>query len=224
MADLHFYASEAQQCRRKAAYRLINASEEEEFSTHNMISWAIGNALHDTVQDALQSLYPDFEREVRWELVSVTGRADGIYTHPEKGRTLVEIKTMAPRYFKAAVQSNVPQSEHMLQADMSALALGTEYVQIIYLQKVKDPKDVHEPVYFWHYRADLTAAKREVEEMQRVVRELREGVLPDREYNSEIITDPEKVVWPCKFCNFRKRCVQDGAGPIQLPMLEEGEG
>jgi hypothetical protein len=200
-------------------------SSSDAFDTNTLIAFTIGNHLHEYVQTAYKQVYPDFRDEVSWTLPTTTGRADGMYTHPEHGLTILEVKTMPDDKFTEAVESNAPQSEHMLQGDLSALALGASWVDVVYINKGRNkpprvkkgqqPAQPLYPMYIWHYKADLRHARQEAEKHGTIQRHIADSTLPARLYHGQEL-EPETVNFPCNWCPFKRVCISDGPGVVPL--------
>lgn len=218
-SELHATASEAQKCARQISFRLLGVGASEEFSTTTLLAFHLGDELHGVTQDALAQLYPDFQREVVWSLFPkyhVTGRADGLFTDEEGRRVVVEIKSMNPLTFQRTDKRDTPNYEHALQAHISAFALDADLIYIIYVNKAG--KQDTSPVLEWLAEADHATAEIEAMRMHDAVRKAKEGILADRFYDGEIISDPSSKKWPCTWCSWRSECIQAGAGEKRLIM------
>lgn len=216
----HAYASEAMKCRRQIAYRVAGVEGTDDVDSHTLVAWGVGNYLHEHIQAAYAAMYPDFRAEVSWLLPGLTGRADGLYTHPTDGPTVLEVKSMDGEKFAQAVESGFPSAEHMLQGDLSALALGHEWLDVVYVAKSRPKKYRGPAIHCWHYKADLSHAREEARILLGVVSSVADKhEVPAAVYEKQEITDPHKRVWPCRYCAWRSRCIEDGPGYVPLRVL-----
>lgn len=216
-SEPHATASEAQKCARQISFRLLGVGQSEEFSTTTLLAFHLGDEIHGITQDALAQLYPDFQSEVVWSLFPkyhVTGRADGLFTDDEGRRVVVEIKSMNPLTFQRTDKRDTPNYEHALQAHISAYALQADLIYIIYVNKAG--KQESSPVLEWLAEADHGIAEIEAMRMHGAVQKANQGILSDRWYDGDIISDPSAKKWPCAWCAWRSECIQAGSGEKRL--------
>jgi len=158
-----FRVSDSGACIRKRTFSAFSAMESDEFSSQTYMAFEIGNAIHKSIQDALEcdgnGWY--FESEVPINLTEVSkkvglgieefglsGHCDGIITQNGSGiKTIVEIKTvsgyaakLAWRYMRGGKGGNDagPKREHVAQATLYALGVEAESVLIVYVAKESD--------------------------------------------------------------------------------------
>ncbi len=158
-----FRVSDSGACIRKRTFSAFSAMESDEFSSQTYMAFEIGNAIHKSIQDALEcdgnGWY--FESEVPIDLTEVSkkvglgieefglsGHCDGIITQNGSGiKTIVEIKTvsgyaakLAWRYMRGGKGGNDagPKREHVAQATLYALGVEAESVLIVYVAKESD--------------------------------------------------------------------------------------
>ena len=199
----HAYASEAGACARQIGYRLEDSpcgTDGRESSLPAQIAFAIGDHLHEFVQRAFYELYPDAEFEKSWDLGYLSGRADVLYMRDGE-LTVAEIKSTAAGTFGKIVSS--PYSHHLLQASISAVAMGAELAHIIYVNKssrddVPGLVEFVMPVDKYNIGVELNRLRNIVENVDNM-RKLRAS--------SEGLTDPTKNKYPCMYCQFRQRCL-----------------
>ena len=109
--DTPFRVSDAGACIRKRTFAAHKAAESEEFSSQTFMAFDIGNAIHESIQEALGTHAGEweFEAEVPIDLTAasakvghgiewfgLSGHCDGIITDLRHGtRTILEIKTVS---------------------------------------------------------------------------------------------------------------------------------
>jgi hypothetical protein len=153
-----FRVSDSGACIRKRTLSAFDAMESDEFSSQTYMAFEIGNAVHKSIQDALDcdgnGWY--FEAEVPIDLSEVTkkvghgiesfglsGHCDGIITQNGSGiQTIVEIKTVSGYAAKLAWpypgNDAGPKREHVAQATLYALGVEAESIMIVYVAKEGD--------------------------------------------------------------------------------------
>lgn len=205
----HAYASEALGCERKIAFRVMEWPKSNPVDGPAQVTFWIGDAIHDLVQEALLAAYPEAKAEVSWSLGPVTGRADMTYRSVRDGKLVVcEIKSVAPYSFDLATglkkgDAGV-RAEHAMQADISALALEADYKHIVYVNK--SASGGQNPIWESRGLADHEAARAEVARLTSIVRKAEAGDLPVRKWGGAVIDDPAKVKFPCGYCEWRDAC------------------
>lgn len=209
----HAYASQAGGCSRQISFKLaFTDGEPEEFSIQTLLAFRIGNDVHAIVQDALQKSQPDCEVEVPWMFKAVSGRADGLYVMEDGTRVVVEIKTLSPWSFDKASNRDKPHAEHVMQAQLSALALDAQFVRIIYVNKAsRMDKTAHKD---WLIPFDPGLAEIEFDRLNHSAHLVRQGLLGPRFYDGDIIDDPAKTKFPCGWCAFKSACIELGPGIV----------
>ncbi len=153
-----FRVSDSGACIRKRTLSAFDAMESEEYSTQTYMAFEIGNAIHKSIQDALDcdgnGWY--FEAEVPIDLTEVSkkvghgveefglsGHCDGIITqNGSEIKTIVEIKTVSGYAAKLAWpypgRDEGPKREHVAQASLYALGIEAESILLVYVAKESD--------------------------------------------------------------------------------------
>lgn len=153
-----FRVSDSGACIRKRTFSAFGARESDEFSSQTYMAFEIGNAIHKSIQDALEcdgnGWY--FESEVPIDLTEVSkkvghgveefglsGHCDGIITNIEQNtRTILEIKTVSGYAAKLAWpypgRDEGPKREHVSQATLYALGVEAESILLVYVAKESD--------------------------------------------------------------------------------------
>ena len=150
--------SSSGKCIRARTLEAHGAMESDEFSSQTYMAFEIGNAVHKSIQDALDcdgnGWY--FEAEVPIDLTEVSkkvghgieefglsGHCDGIITQNGSGiKTIVEIKTVSGYAAKLAWpypgNDAGPKREHVAQATLYALGVEAESIMLVYVAKEGD--------------------------------------------------------------------------------------
>ena len=229
---IHAGASSAGACARAVAFRAAGISATNPPTADSLVNFHIGDAVHDVVQRAIISRWPNAATEVSGTLGDfLSGHADVVYFAEDGGKVVCEIKSVSDFAFELAtgieLRSNGrwrrkdstaegPKTEHLLQALIYARMLAAQYVAIVYVRKTaaKDEPILHE----WRFTAAEydSAVDAEVTRLRDVITLLRAGRLPDREYNGEILKNPLKIKFPCGYCNYLSGCVEAGPGEVQI--------
>jgi hypothetical protein len=218
--DAPLRASFAGACARRVGYQLRNEPATNPLTHTAILAFNIGSAVHLVVQAALQRLYPDGEAEAEGGLIMgdngegpipwdpadgfapvISCHADFFYVGPEDIGTVVEIKSMQPYAFNKAKEEGV-QEHHLLQVGLAGLALGAEYLELVYVNKSQGQI----AVYRFHPSAWRAKATQEAIRLARVYELHTEGELAPP-------MDPERKVWQCKFCPWLNVCEKDGDHP-----------
>jgi len=213
--DAPLRASFAGGCARRIGYQLRNEPATNPLTHVSILAFNIGSAVHLVVQAALQRLYPDGEAEAEGGLIALGSaicpwdpsddggeptigcHADFFYGS-DALPTVVEIKSMQPYAFNKAKEEGV-QEHHLLQAGLAGLALGAEYLELVYVNKSQGQI----AVYRFHPSAWRAKATQEAIRLARVYELHTEGELAPP-------MDPERKVWQCKFCPWLAVCMEAG--------------
>jgi hypothetical protein len=158
-----------------------------------MITFAIGHAVHDIVQEILREDFGSaFEDEKRIELGTlVAGNTDGLLTLP-KVRAVLEIKTVGSSDFPGLKE---PKGDHRIQAGgLYATALDVPFTVYLYISKdwpydIKEYVEVYDPSVFSRWARTKGS---------RVNEALESGVLP--------IADASPA--ECSECHYLTDCPQ----------------
>jgi CRISPR/Cas system-associated exonuclease Cas4 (RecB family) len=217
----HAYASEAGSCRRRVAFRVAGFDRTEPMDIHGQVATRMGTDLHDVVQQALGGIV---ETEVPWELPTykVTGRADIV------GKKVVgEIKSMHSYPFEMAVHGirgsgpEGPKMEHLLQAAMSAEALDKDQVRLIYVNKARTVKTETFAQFTVDYDGELRGSTvDELQALSYIVDAVADDKLVAREYNGEVIENPNGTRWPCGYCGWKSLCAELPSGTVEIASVK----
>lgn len=230
---LHASASSAGTCARAIGLRVANLAPTDPPEADSLFNFYVGDAIHDVVQRAIVNKWPDSTTETGGLIEDfLVGHSDVLYLADDGEKVVCEIKSTADFGFELAtgiaLKSNGrwksktpkpaegPKREHKLQAGIYALMHGAKYVAIVYVRKTA-AKD--EPVIFeWRFTTEelKPAAEMEILRLKGIVEMVRGGRVPDREFNGEIITNPNSVRFPCGYCSYKKACLELGAGDVEI--------
>lgn len=237
-----FRASDARMCHRKRGLSALGYQPTNQVADSTLDAFYTGNRIHEAYQRIVTERWGG-TIEVVASLtdigVDVSGSADGLYPVPPLLDTtaVLEIKSMKRFGYNLAVHGAGdprwkpsckpgPKAEHLTQAGVYALALGAEYVHIVYV--CKDDDAVTE--WFFHVEdplehldgqsvADLVAD--EVLDLERLARQADAGQIPAREVPGFgwVQSLPEfgsnrGDPWLCRYCDFYDLC--DTLGPDQV--------
>ena len=201
-------ASWAGKCARQVGYLLADA-EPTPWPAKTRLTFAMGSAVHEVVQAGLQALYPLGEPEKEGGLRvtpegAVVPALDwqpphvGVHADFFTPGTVWEIKTIAAFGFERA-RGEGPLEHHVLQAGLGALALGAEFIELIYCNKnTSDLLNWVLPAEVWEKQAREEALR-----LARVLVSTKAGILPPR-------IDPARKSWQCRYCEFYDECEKDG--------------
>lgn len=238
---MHAYASEAGSCARKMSYDMMAERPGWTPSLTQAVAFRLGKNLEEAVLDAAKLQNSSLCRQVPWTLDGglIAGVADGVYLHratvtqvdtarmlwdelspqvvePAEDATVVmEVKSMAQTYFSRA-QKYGPELGHILQASMGALALGGQWVHIVYISK--GAKASESPVLEWLLPVDNEAANLARAEQLIAVAAAKSGVAAPPWQMGDLITRPHPKAPPCLWCNWVERC---GSEPVDVDRLME---
>lgn len=228
--SLRVYASEAQSCTRRIGFRLHFPDREREFdNTRDAHSRAIlryGNLVHSLFQQTMKLQYPGSQAEYRVDLGFMSGKADGVFTHPEYGKVILELKTTSSSQMRQILYSESPKPEHYAQGNLYAHILNADYLLVYYVERLDD-FDVSDPNILDHLAEGITTgsirtfpwlapvdhdyAEMELAKMQEIVEQVKAGDLPNRLYHGVEI-DPLHQRFPCFYCPFKDICSAIGGG------------
>ena len=145
--------SGAGSCIRARTLEAHGVPESEQFTAQSFMAFELGNAIHESIQEALGTdtdLW-DFEAEVPIDLTEasklvghgieefgLSGHCDGIITVLRHGtRTILEIKTVSGYAAKLAWKGG-PKREHVSQASLYLLGAKADGILIVYVAKEGD--------------------------------------------------------------------------------------
>lgn len=221
IADLPYRASNtALRCDRQL-YFAMSGAERPLPNLADAYRMSLGTLVHAGLEPAIKRAFKnaDFEVPVDLRPIGVPGSAHAdIVTYHDDGRcdAVVEVKTVNGFGFKSMATdfkgpAQGPRSGHVLQAALSALALGADRVVIAYLAMENlSPSmskyvegDLGRFAAEWHYtREEYTAlAQAEIERINNVVAYLEFDTAPapwvhDAEVPAmSYISDPMKGTW-----------------------------
>lgn len=151
--DTPFRVSDAGACIRKRTFSAHKAAESEDFTAQSFMAFEVGNAIHESIQEALGTDADEweFEAEVPIDLTEtsklvglgieefgLSGHCDGIITDLRHGtRTILEIKTVSGYAAKLAWKGG-PKREHVSQASLYLLGANADGILIVYVAKEGD--------------------------------------------------------------------------------------
>ena len=153
-----FRVSDAGACIRKRTFSAAKAFESDEFSSQSYMAFEIGNAIHESIQAAMDECGNGwiFEAEVPIDLTEITkkvghgfesfglsGHADGVISEAGGSgwKAILEVKTVSGYAAKLAWPSGNdagPKREHVAQAALYALGVEAESILIVYVSKESD--------------------------------------------------------------------------------------
>lgn len=209
----HAFASESLGCARKISLRVagfVVGKDSDPGTLAGGIAKSIGNHLHGVLQDMLAEQYPDFDPEVKWDMGTVTGRADGRYTRDGK-LTILEIKTVSEWQFRRSFGDDAPEPAHLMQALMSAKAMGAEQVHLVYIRKTGRANEQQLLEWTYDYAALRPGVEAEFARLSTLVTDATNGRIADTEYLGRNIT-PDVSKWPCSYCPASRLCRAMGPG------------
>lgn len=224
--------SNAGKCARQIGLQISGLTATNPPDGYSLVNFAVGNAVHDMVQKAIIAHWPEAQTEVFGTIGDfLTGHCDVLYPAEDGEQVVCEIKSTADFAFELATGEELksngrwrkkekviegPKIEHKLQAGIYAAMLGAGYVAIVYVRKTATKGEL--VTYEWRFRFSEIAdiALKEVDRQKAIVEQVRANVLPDREWQGKIITDPAKTKWPCFYCDHRDACIQLGPGEIEI--------
>ncbi len=230
---LHANASSAGACARAIGFRVAGLPASNPLTGDALFNFSVGDAIHEIIQRAMLAKIPSATAEIKGVVGGIiTCRADLKYVAEDGKYVCCEIKSVSDFAYKLATGAKLksngqwnkkdqvaegPKREALLQASLSAKALGADYVAIIYARKTASKDD---PIIAeWRYKIeDLEdEIQTEFERLKSIVEMVKSNVIPDREYNGEVITNPAKARWPCGYCGHKNSCIQLGEGEVQIP-------
>lgn len=230
-------ASSVLNCWRQIALDMARVVECEEIGFETLLAFKLGNAMHEEIQAALGSLFPDFEAEVPVDLrpfgFDVSGSADGVLRVGD-GLTVVEIKTEKAFPFGLAAESGAPKLAYIVQAGVYAYGLGADAIHIATVCKETDYRKKLSPGQMaeWTFGLDdmiveagdsvRSVVEIELTRLQRIVELVRDGVIPDRIIPGEgLIEKPPPYQgrgqpWQCRFCRHNATCRMMPSGSVAV--------
>lgn len=232
LSGLHARVSSAGKCARAIGLSISGLEASDPIAPETLMNFAIGDFVHDMVQSAIVSKWPDAQLETVGTIGDfLEGHSDVLYCAEDGLRVVLEIKSIADFGFKLATGARLksngqwnkkdqeaegPKREHLLQAAIYAVMHEAKYVAIVYVRKTA-AKD--EPIT-WEWRYPLAdiydAAQDEIERLKEIVCHVKDSLMPDREFEGEII-DPLTVKrWPCGYCDYKSACIKLGPGTVKI--------
>jgi hypothetical protein len=229
-----FRVSDAGACIRKRTFSAAKAFESDEFSSQSYMAFEIGNAIHESIQAAMDECGNGwlFEAEVPIDLTEITkkvghgfesfglsGHADGVISEAGGSgwKAILEVKTVSGYAAKLAWPSGNdagPKREHVAQAALYALGVEAESILIVYVSK---ESDLHEETDWFGGQTPYDIAIDELRHFQYAARffandEIAPAFVPDDHGELKLIHDrPEyqqkgAKPWNCAYCNYNTTC------------------
>lgn len=200
----HANASDAQDCFRKVSLKLFKIKRTNNIST-STITLHIGNVIDKLAKEAILKTYKVSETDVYFFNGFLSGKADAIIE--ENGeRVVVEIKSCNAKTYKFVKKNNAPNTSNYFQATITANHFKIKKVKIIYVCKEYIEED--NGILVFDLPVDEFETKFEVQKFERIVDMQRKGIVAERFYNGEVITDPSKVKFPCSYCPYYNLCLR----------------
>lgn len=234
---LHASASSAGGCARAIGFRIVAIEPSNPITPDALVNFYIGDAVHDVVQKAIVTHWPDATTEVTGQVDDfLTGHCDVLYTAEDGEKVVCEIKTVSDFAYELAtgdaLKSNGrwkkkqpdppqgPKTEHVLQDLIYAHMFDAKYIAIVYVRKTaaKDEPILKE----WRFvAADFDhQLQAELQRLREIVTTVREGNLPARKFDGNTIYDPLKTRWPCSYCSYLTLCSKLESGIVPLKPSE----
>jgi hypothetical protein len=229
---LHSRVSSSGKCARAVAFQISGLEPTDPPSVDSLVNFYIGDAIHDAVQSAIISRWPDAQTETLGVIGDyLEGHSDVLYSAEDGKKVVCEIKSVSDFAFELATGATLksngrwrkkervvegPKQEHLKQAAIYAIMHDAEYVAIVYVRKTAAKNES----IFWEWRYTLSelldAAESEIRRHKDIVAMVRASRMPEREFEGLVIVDPSKVKWPCEYCSFRAACLTLGPGEIEI--------
>lgn len=228
--------SNAYACTRALALDLINYPPDHQLDLESLLTFDIGQNLHELTQTALQDTYSNVQTEVTVDLqplgYDMSGHADATYTDQDGKQVCVEIKSQSAYGFSKAVGVNQygkpskdgpegPKLDHLAQACIYALGLDSDVVHIVYLNKAKGdlPAEwtfgMDDPCGLLNGLTPRDFALAELSRLEWVAEQVDDGMLPERSHPEfGVISNPPKhkseggkgQPWLCRYCKHNGTC------------------
>lgn len=139
--------SDAGSCERQRWYKGAGFDESEVPDVGTLLTFHVGNSIHDFVQEAFKrqavmagvSVDVEVPVDCRSLGVDLSGSADLVVTYSDGHKVVVEFKSAAAYGFKLA--KDAPKREHVAQAGLYARGLGASAVLIVYVAKETSYRD-----------------------------------------------------------------------------------
>ena len=222
--------SSAGACSRQLGYQAMRAETTNPMDIGGRWVTGIGTHLHEMIQERVQRLHPDAVMEASSQVSVWSGSADVDY-----GYELDEYKTVGgykrdklfgiSSYGKVSEPAEPPRG-NVLQLGLNMRGLGRDRGNLVYLANEPYSLNVAKKVglspvervmkVFTIYAEDIErAVDDEIRRGEAIVDMLEQGDLPPREYADDdgewTTPNPEITTFPCQYCAWRDRCIQDGA-------------
>ena len=202
-------------CARQLQYAMAKVPESEPVGIVSAWTMGLGNMVHDLMQNAVTTLFPDAEAEPVVDLLPIgingSGHADLVMTHNGE-RVLVELKTVNGFGFKMMTTSfkgkpEGPRFSYVVQAAILAAALGIDKIVIAVLgleplspSLAKKYCDTEAGRFAaeWHYTLDelMPIVRDEVERVNRIEDAISDGILVRRTLQEPKFPSNAEVIDP----------------------------
>ncbi len=231
--EIRSRVSNAGKCARAIGLQISGLKATNPPDGYSLVNFHIGDRVHDMVQKAIISHWPDAQTEVEGSIGDfLVGHCDVLYAAEDGAKVVCEIKSIADFGFELATGAELksngrwrkkerpepegPKREHKLQAGIYALMFEAAYVAIVYVRKTATKGEL--VTWEWRYKTSelYEASHWELARQKAIVEQVRANVMPEREWEGKIITDPAKTKWPCGYCDFYEACVTLGPGEVEI--------
>ncbi len=240
-----FRASDAGSCIRKRVFSAIDTLETEEIAPTSLLAFEIGNAIHESIQEALLRstdvmLEVETPIDLSTEALSLSGHTDGIITMDDGTKIILEIKTMAG-FGARQTFGGSPKREHIAQAGMYALGVEADGILLVYVSKETVFKTPIKPgsVEQWYFGMDDEALPYEsVREIAQIELDrftdangifdsgmLPEALVPNDAGELVRVDNPPGYMskgikpWNCAYCNYNSICRAVGPDEVSLEIV-----
>lgn len=216
-------ASWAGGCSRELGYRIAGTEQSNPTGLSGFWVMGLGTMIHTNLQAVLATAFPgaEIEKQVDWQpTIGLPGASHiDAYVpadkHPDGKSTVIEIKSIGGFAYKLMVgargPAQGPKMGHLLQAGLSARALGADQVTMLYLAREAMSKREADKIHtddVGRFLAEWTfpmgaldeMVDREIARLSRILELVDEGKLPPRFMPAEMpstarVTDPESGAW-----------------------------
>lgn len=227
----HAYAGDGGGCARKVSYDLLEHRPGWTPNLTQEVAFFLGKQIELAVLEAARLQNPTLQVQVPWvsDEGKIAGIADGLYLQldepqrlarqeltldpvesapgPRTGeKVVIEVKSMAQTYYTQALREG-PKIDNVVQACLSARALGATWVHIVYVSK--GAKSTESPITEWIMPADWDLTNLAAEELIMAVDAAREGHSVPPWVLGDLIMYPYTKRPPCLWCSHVERCRAD---------------
>lgn len=196
-------------CPRKLEYDALRGASPVDFK--QAIRMLSGHHLHDMMRSLVAAAFGDDVHLVETEVEVMTPKGRRVPGHPDGAikslDAVFEFKSVSDVTFQMIENQGQPLPQHLVQANLYAMAIGSEWVLIVYMSRDFEFKE-------FMFEFDPILAQMTLDRLDRVIDNRESKTLSTRPHN-------DKTQSPCWYCPHKDPCYEGFESQVSGFRIEE---